>query len=126
MPDPSTELVEAAVTAINRAIKGGKRVKPRKGRLTLFAIATYAVYGVFTVLIGTAIWAWIRYIQGDFSPSDTAFLAAESTLLLAAAAILVIVFEIEKTRKARFVGSRRKGLQPPPAERNEPTGQQHL
>ncbi len=64
-------------------------------------IAEYIVYAFFGGLVLAALWAWYLYHLGEFTPNDTAFLAAEATLLLAAAAVLVIVFEIEKLRKKR-------------------------
>lgn len=121
---PTSVIAEAAAAA-HEAITGrGKKVKPRKGRLRLYAFATFAVYLVFAILIGVALYSWIRYALGQFSPSDTQFLAAESTLLLAAAAILVIVFEMEKARRPRPSASRKKA-QPKGEAPEEPPGQQH-
>lgn len=88
-------------------LKGGeKKVRPPIFGLWWFAAAKYAVYGVIVFLIGLSVWSWLEYSHGGFSPSDTAFLAAEATLLLAAAAILVIVFEIEKARREHVRRSR--------------------
>jgi hypothetical protein len=99
VPDPST-LGEIPARIIGLA-PSGKKVKPGRGRLSAYAVAKFSVYGIFVVLVCIAVWAWISYILGQFTPNDTAFLAAESTLLLAAAAILVIVFEIERTWKPK-------------------------
>lgn len=74
--------------------------------MAVYVFASYIVYGVFAFLIAMASWAWYDYGAGMFTPADTAFLDAEATLLLAAAAILVIVFEIEKARKERLRGLR--------------------
>jgi hypothetical protein len=93
---------------------GGQKVPSRWVRLSFLAILTFSVYGVFAFLVVIGLLAWLAYRDGHFSPSDTAFLGAESTLLLAAAAILVIVFEIEKVRKQRSRRSRRRT--PPPKE----------
>lgn len=79
----------------------GEKITGKRVRLSFYVVASYSVYAFFALLLGIAVWAWYRYINDEFSPTDTAFLAAEATLLLAAAAILVIVFEIEKAAKAR-------------------------
>ncbi len=85
----------------------GKTLPGKRTRLTVFVVASFSVYAFFLFLVGFAGWAWWQYSRGSFTPADTAFLAAEATLLLAAAAILVIVFEIEKAAKARGRSARR-------------------
>ena len=111
MSTPLPALLAAISSRAGSNEEPGKRIKPGKGRLSLFAIAAYSVYGVFALLVGIAIWAWLWYVWGGFTPADTAFLAAESTLLLAAAAILVIVFEIEKASKSRVNRAKRRTIE---------------
>lgn len=89
-----------------QAQPAGQKIPSRRARLSVLVVASYSVYAFFVLLVGFAVWAWLRFLAGKFSPADTAFLAAEATLLLAAAAILVIVFEIEKVARARTRPSR--------------------
>lgn len=89
--------------------------------MVVYVLASYAVYGIFAFLVAVAVWAWVVFDSGRFTSADTAFLDAEATLLLASAAVLVIVFEIEKARKERLkelrlrtaVRRMRKGSPPP-------------
>jgi ABC-type Fe3+ transport system permease subunit len=90
----------------------GTTVHPRRWRLTILAVAAYSVYVFVVFLMGVALWAWLRYRADNFTPDDTAFLAAESTLLLAAAAVLVIVFEIERARSASTKRGKRRDPRP--------------
>ena len=62
-------------------------------------------------MVTFAVWAWVRYATGHFTAHDSAFFEAESTFLLAATAILVVVFELEKSpamRRTRPNATRRK------------------
>lgn len=90
----------------------GEKVFVRTIRFTLYKIALYAVLGVTAFLIGLAGIAWWLFSQGEFTPREVAFLEAESTLLIAAAAVLVIVFEIERVLKPKSRSRSRAGRVP--------------
>jgi hypothetical protein len=79
-------------------VKGSPKT-PSKRSYSLFAALEVAVYVVVAVLLGVAVWVniWVAYFHGGTALVDR--FSADANFLLAAAAILVIAFEVRKERK---------------------------
>ena len=101
--DPARELANPS-DMVARAGSPPSRVegsitRPGKGGLLRWAVAEYSVYLVALSLLLVAIWIWYRGAIHTLDAGTLELFSGEGNFLLAATAILVVVFEVRKERK---------------------------